>query len=129
MWLIVVVITMNKDSYPSVGSLALLALTSALLGTFGVRAWRLTLEIWPHHVIIRNLFRSYHIPAPDLRSASYDGASAVAPGNPGRAVEVKCLRLELRHSPYSVDVVATMWLPPGEKRALLWRLKRMIKNH
>lgn len=98
-WLIVVVITMNKDSYPSVGSLALLALTSALLGTFGVRAWRLTLEIWPHHVIIRNLFRSYHIPAPDLRSASYDGASAVAPGNPGRAVEVKCLRLELRHSP------------------------------
>jgi hypothetical protein len=53
----------------------------------------------------------------------------VAPGIPGQAVEVECLRLELRRSPYPVDVVATMWLPAGEKRALHWRLECIIKSH
>jgi hypothetical protein len=128
-WLIVVIVVVNKDSSPSVGPLALLALTTALLGTFGVRAWRLALEVGPHHVMVRNLFRSYRIPASDLRAASFDGTSAVAPGYPRQVVEAECLRLEIQRSPYSVDVVATMWLPADEKRALLWRLKRMIKNH
>jgi hypothetical protein len=128
-WLTVIAITANEDSYPSEGSMALLALTSALLAAFGVRAWRLGFEIWPHHVLVRNLFRSYSIPVSDLRSATFDGSSAIAPGIPGQAVEVECLRLELRRSPFSVDVVATMWLPAREKRALLRRLKRTIKNH
>ncbi len=128
-WVIVVVIVVNKDSYPSVGSLALLGLATALFGTFGVRAWRLAFEVWPHHVMIRNLFRSYHIPASDLRAAHFDGTVTVAPGPLGQSVDVECLRLEIRRSPYSLDVVATMGLPADQRRALLWRLKRMIKDH
>lgn len=128
-WLFIAFIMLNRDSDPGVGTLALLVITSALLGTLGVRAWRLTFEVWPHRVAVRNLFRSYNIPASELRAASFDGGAAVAPGLPGRAAEVECLRLEVARSPYSVDVMATMWLPADEKRALLRRLQQMIKDH
>ncbi len=125
----VVIAVVNKDSYPSVGLLSALALATAFLGTFAVRAWRLAFEVWPHHVTIRNLFRSYRIDASDLSAATFDGVATVIPGYPGQVVEVECLRLEMECSPYSVDVVATMWLPADEKRALLRRLKQKIKNH